>query len=263
MITSGSRVHPPTYPHQRVIPRHGRQRGFAWALAPRSTNDHPLASLSKRPKPSLHGRLLISVYYVAVIKDLAHFPAIAVRVQNLSCKQSLHGLPRVQTKGDVVQLTHLETYAAVVRAGSVSAAARALFYSQPTVTAHVNALEKDLGTRLLERSRHGVCTTSAGDEVFDSVILILGLVSGLHKGFAAVDRVASGGFVEALTCLVAEGGVVSRSGIRVPDGSSISTVSMAQTAQPTCPEAVTPPNWCRSPNSSVGIPTGESHASYP
>ena len=50
----------------------------------------------------------------------------------------------------------------VVRRGSVTGAAQALYVTQPALTARLNALERDVGTRLLVRRRGGVRLTEAG-----------------------------------------------------------------------------------------------------
>ncbi|WP_374626033.1 LysR family transcriptional regulator, partial [Devosia sp.] len=47
------------------------------------------------------------------------------------------------------------SFAAVVEHGSLSAAARALGLSQPTLGRHIDALESALGTRVFERTLGG------------------------------------------------------------------------------------------------------------
>jgi DNA-binding transcriptional LysR family regulator len=56
----------------------------------------------------------------------------------------------------------LPTFLAVLDAGRISAAAKALHLSQPAVTAQVRKLEDALGTALFVRSVHGVTPTEAG-----------------------------------------------------------------------------------------------------
>ncbi|MER7983735.1 LysR family transcriptional regulator [Streptomyces sp. NPDC095817] len=64
-----------------------------------------------------------------------------------------------------MDLTHLRTFLAVHRAGSLTAAARQVGLSQPTVTAQVRALEKELGQQLFQRKPRGVVPTSVADEL--------------------------------------------------------------------------------------------------
>lgn len=56
----------------------------------------------------------------------------------------------------------LRSFTAVVRTGSFTAAARELGYVQSTVTGHLQALERRLGTRLLDRLPSGAVPTCAG-----------------------------------------------------------------------------------------------------
>jgi DNA-binding transcriptional LysR family regulator len=56
----------------------------------------------------------------------------------------------------------LAAFVEVVRRGSVTGAARALFVTQPALTARLNALERTVGTPLLVRRRGGVRMTEAG-----------------------------------------------------------------------------------------------------
>ena len=60
--------------------------------------------------------------------------------------------------------TQLRSFLAVVRTGSVSAAARELVVTQPSVSAAVGALARELGIELLERDGRGVRPTPAGSE---------------------------------------------------------------------------------------------------
>jgi DNA-binding transcriptional LysR family regulator len=59
----------------------------------------------------------------------------------------------------------LRTFTAVVRTGSFTAAARELGFVQSTVTGHLQALERRLGTRLLDRLASGAVPTDAGSRL--------------------------------------------------------------------------------------------------
>ncbi len=61
-----------------------------------------------------------------------------------------------------VETDLLRSFAVVVRTGSFTAAARELGYVQSTVTGHLQALERRLGTRLLDRLPSGAVPTEAG-----------------------------------------------------------------------------------------------------
>ena len=65
-------------------------------------------------------------------------------------------------KPNGIQLMQVEGFLEVARRGSVSRAAEALFITQPTLTARLKALERDLGTPLFLRTPHGMRLTDAG-----------------------------------------------------------------------------------------------------
>ena len=61
-----------------------------------------------------------------------------------------------------IKLSQLHNFAAVVEAGAVRQAARALNLSQSSVTKSIQQLESELGVALLHRGAHGVAPTDAG-----------------------------------------------------------------------------------------------------
>ena len=82
--------------------------------------------------------------------------------------------PRFAYKGD--RLKPLRAFCQTARLGSVSRAAEALFLSQPAVSLQLQALERDMGVRLLERSGRRLTLTREGTELYD---LARPLVEGL------------------------------------------------------------------------------------
>jgi DNA-binding transcriptional LysR family regulator len=61
-----------------------------------------------------------------------------------------------------IQLVQVEGFLEVARRGSVSRAAEALYVTQPTLTARLHSLERELGTPLFVRTPHGMRLTDAG-----------------------------------------------------------------------------------------------------
>src|SRR6266446_6786278 len=61
-----------------------------------------------------------------------------------------------------IQLVQVEGFLEVARRGSVSRAAEALFITQPTLTARLHGLERELGARLFVRTPRGMKLTEAG-----------------------------------------------------------------------------------------------------
>lgn len=69
----------------------------------------------------------------------------------------------------------VETFVRIVDAGSLSAAARLLETTQPTISRRLKTLEKSLGVRLLQRSTHAMTLTDDGIRCYERAkALILG-----------------------------------------------------------------------------------------
>ena len=65
-----------------------------------------------------------------------------------------------------MNLNHIESFVSVADEGSFSKAANALFLKQPTVSAHISALEKELGVKLFERNTKEVSLTVEGHALY-------------------------------------------------------------------------------------------------
>ncbi|WP_313716516.1 LysR family transcriptional regulator [Arsenicicoccus bolidensis] len=64
-----------------------------------------------------------------------------------------------------MEIQLVRSFLAVVRTGSVTAAARELGYSQPAITAHLNAFDRQAGGSVLERGRGGAILTPLGERM--------------------------------------------------------------------------------------------------
>lgn len=87
-----------------------------------------------------------------------------------------------------ITLTQLRTFLAVMRTGSVTAAADELVVTQPSVSAATTALARELGTTLLEREGRGVRPTPAGVAFAPFAADVVGL---LEKGRRAAREAAA------------------------------------------------------------------------
>jgi DNA-binding transcriptional LysR family regulator len=87
-----------------------------------------------------------------------------------------------------VTLTQLQAFLAVARCGSVTAAAEELVVTQPSVSAAVAALEREVGVRLTERAGRTLRTTPAGTVYVAYARDVLGL---LEQGARAAQEVAA------------------------------------------------------------------------
>ncbi|HYP83993.1 LysR family transcriptional regulator [Variovorax sp.] len=65
------------------------------------------------------------------------------------------------------RLDLLQTFVRIVEAGSLSAAAAQLHTTQPTVSRRLQALERSLGLRLLQRSTHAMKLTEDGQRCYE------------------------------------------------------------------------------------------------
>lgn len=96
---------------------------------------------------------------------------------------------------------------AVATHGSVTAAARALNYAQPSVSHHIARLEAETGTQLLERVGRGIRLTDAGRMLADRAQEIIGRLDAAEAELAAhvglrEGRVRLAAFPSALGTLV-------------------------------------------------------------
>lgn len=63
--------------------------------------------------------------------------------------------------------THVKTFLVVAETGSLTAASRKLFQSQPTIGRHVKALENAVGAELFKRKANGLELTEIGMSLFE------------------------------------------------------------------------------------------------
>lgn len=89
--------------------------------------------------------------------------------------------PRFAYKGD--RLKPLRAFCQTARLGSVSRAAEALYLSQPAVTLQLQALERDMGVRLLERSGRRLTLTREGTELYELARPLVEGLDGLDGAF--------------------------------------------------------------------------------
>ncbi|OZI61774.1 LysR family transcriptional regulator [Bordetella genomosp. 11] len=73
----------------------------------------------------------------------------------------------ISGQGSADRLTLIDTFVRIVNAGSLSAAAEQLGATQPTVSRRLQALERAVGVRLIQRSTHGMQLTEDGRRCYD------------------------------------------------------------------------------------------------
>ena len=72
-----------------------------------------------------------------------------------------------------MDVKQLEAFVAVAKYKNFSKAARELFLTQPTVSAHIQNLEKELGTILFNRNNKCITLTKSGEILLENAISIL------------------------------------------------------------------------------------------
>jgi molybdate transport repressor ModE-like protein len=92
----------------------------------------------------------------------------------------------------MLDVRRLQMLRAVAREGSVSAAARALGYSQPAVSHHISRLEAEVGTALITRLGRGVRLTDAGLTLVDHADAVLMRLTAAEEDVAAIAGLRAG-----------------------------------------------------------------------
>ena len=87
-----------------------------------------------------------------------------------------------------MEFKQLEAFVAVVDYGSFSEAARKLYLTQPTISAHVRSLEEELHTKLILRSTKKTTITTRGYQLYDSAVRMLEIRNNLLENFTGVQK---------------------------------------------------------------------------
>ena len=87
-----------------------------------------------------------------------------------------------------MEFKQLEAFVAVVDYGSFSEAARKLYLTQPTISAHVRSLEEELHTKLILRTTKKTTITTRGYQLYDSAVRMLEIRNNLLENFTSVKK---------------------------------------------------------------------------
>jgi DNA-binding transcriptional LysR family regulator len=92
----------------------------------------------------------------------------------------------------MLDVTRLRVLVAVARYGSVTAAARALNYAQPSVSHHLARLEAETGTKLIQRAGRGIRLTDAGRLLAERGAEVIGRLDAAENELAAYTGLRAG-----------------------------------------------------------------------
>src|SRR2546430_1910484 len=92
----------------------------------------------------------------------------------------------------MLDVKRLKVLREVARTGSFSAAAEELGYTQPAISQQISALEREAGTRLLQRGARGVTLTDAGRSLVDHSDAILARLAAAEEELEAIAGLRGG-----------------------------------------------------------------------
>jgi DNA-binding transcriptional LysR family regulator len=107
----------------------------------------------------------------------------------------------------MLDVTRLRVLVAVARHGSVTAAAHALNYAQPSVSHHLARLEAETGTKLIQRAGRGIRLTDAGRLLAERAVEVIGRLDAAENELAVFAGLRAGrlrlaAFPSALAAIV-------------------------------------------------------------
>ncbi|MFT4199235.1 LysR family transcriptional regulator [Gordonia sp. (in: high G+C Gram-positive bacteria)] len=107
-------------------------------------------------------------------------------------------------RGARPSLEDLDLLVAVAEAGSIGAVATARRLSQPQLSRRLSALERRLGTKLLDRSTRGSALTANGQVVVDWAVALLAAADEFSRSVDALGAAAASDLSIAVSMTIAE-----------------------------------------------------------
>lgn len=103
-----------------------------------------------------------------------------------------------------MNLKQLEAFVQVADTGSFSKAAKDLFLTQPTISAHISALEKELGARLFVRNTKEVSLSDDGAQLYKYARQMVELQKKIEEQFDSGKEGRRGGITIAASTIPAQ-----------------------------------------------------------
>lgn len=86
-----------------------------------------------------------------------------------------------------MKLYQIEVFQAVMKTGSMTAAARLLNLSQPSITKHIQALEATIGAKLFVREGRGIVPTPTATSLFEEVHVLFNQADNIDRLLASIS----------------------------------------------------------------------------
>ena len=86
-----------------------------------------------------------------------------------------------------MNLKQLEAFVCVAEVKNFSLAAKKMYLTQPTVSAHIHSLEKELGAKLFIRTTKDVELSQEGELLYDNARKMLQLEKNILRDFSRKD----------------------------------------------------------------------------
>lgn len=97
-------------------------------------------------------------------------------------------IPEVYKGGSRMEFRQLEAFSAVVEENSFSKAAQRLCVTQPTISNHIHALEKELNTKLIIRTTKSIAVTNEGLLLYEYARSILHIRQRTYQKFSNLGK---------------------------------------------------------------------------
>lgn len=92
----------------------------------------------------------------------------------------------------IANLSHYRSFLEVARKGSISAAAKSLFVTQPSVSIDILQLENELGVKLFFRTSKGMKLTQAGETLYEYVAAAIGFLENGEDKLREMNELEGG-----------------------------------------------------------------------
>ena len=95
---------------------------------------------------------------------------------------------RKNTGGQDITERHIEYVLTIVREGSITAASRKLYVSQPSLSQTIKLIERNLGAEIFNRRTEPISITPAGEMYIEAARKVLAIEEALRQEIGRMNR---------------------------------------------------------------------------